>query len=628
MTRRARLLLAAFIALAPLSHLAAAQAQPRLETQISTQTVEVGQTLRVQLSATGAEQADSPRLEVPQGFVVDGPSVGTSQQVSIVNGSVSRTVGLTATWQLTATKVGEFTVGPASVNSSQGRVSGQRVRVRVVPPGQGPQAPRRSPRSPFDLDPFPGLGRTGRSLFDDVFGIGDPQTQPQAPAEYQIESAPDDIAFLRASVDKKRVVVGEQVTLKIYGYGGRGRFNENDPSEPRRPNFYSFPIVERSGREPLYVTTVGERVFHVAKLRELALFPLKAGRQEIGPMTIKFYGSGYVTRLSPEGLERKSPVVSVEVVDPPVQGRPNGYRIGDVGNYRLEVVVAPNAIEAGGSVSVTATLKGIGNLPTQLLTPDQHGVEWLTPSITDHVQVLKDGRVGGSRTFTYVVRLTKVGRVSLGELTLPFYNPAAAQYSVARAALGQIEVKPSSRPAAEQTKEREKLSALAKVHPSQGQYNATTTHIADQPWYWFLIAGSPLSVLMVQAGQSLVQRVRKRRRGATDSLEKKSKAALDAAAAAARKDDAEAAIAHIERALFLGIEASCGLRARALLKEQLGEALTAAGLAEDQAGALEALLRDTESLRFGGANLSLSELLQRASKLLKSLPARARKAVH
>src|SRR5690606_26631286 len=136
---------------------------------------------------------------------------------------------------------------------------------------------------------------------------------------------------LRATLSKRRVVVGEQVTLDIYAYGSRGLFQEQNPREARRPKFFTHSLVDTSARQPHYQVEVGGRRFTAKLLRRYALFPLESGQLEIGPMEISFYGSGYVSRQSPEGIVRQSPQLTVEVVDPPSDGRPTDYQPGNVG---------------------------------------------------------------------------------------------------------------------------------------------------------------------------------------------------------------------------------------------------------------------------------------------------------
>jgi hypothetical protein len=58
-------------------------------------------------------------------------------------------------------------------------------------------------------------------LFDDDDPTG---SLPPYPEELRVDRAPDAYAFLRAVASPTQVVVGQQLTLKIYAYGRQGPF--------------------------------------------------------------------------------------------------------------------------------------------------------------------------------------------------------------------------------------------------------------------------------------------------------------------------------------------------------------------------------------------------------------------
>src|SRR5215510_9811528 len=140
-----------------------ASAQTDLSLQVSAREISVGDTLDVQLDAMSEDdQAPSnPELVVPNSFEMRGPSLGTRQQVSISGFRMVRQSGISATWQLTATRAGVYSIGPASVQVGGRRQQAQPVQIRVLPEGQRPQRSqgsrrgRRGLRTPFDpFDPF------------------------------------------------------------------------------------------------------------------------------------------------------------------------------------------------------------------------------------------------------------------------------------------------------------------------------------------------------------------------------------------------------------------------------------------------------------------------------------------
>ena len=191
------------------------------------------------------------------------------------------------------------------------------------------------------------------------------------------------------------MVVGEQVTLAIDAYGSRGPFREVSSTEPSHPDFLSFAIITDAHGEQHFRVPIGGTTWFAVKFREFALFPLHAGSLRIGAMDMGFEGRGYQTSSRHAGLRRSSEPIQISVVEPPIASRPPGYRVGDVGSYKLTATVEPRQVMAGDAVSIVVKLEGTGNLPHQLNTPQQRGIEWLEPTIVEDVepQVRRDRRL-------------------------------------------------------------------------------------------------------------------------------------------------------------------------------------------------------------------------------------------
>ena len=116
--------------------------------------------------------------------------------------------------------------------------------------------------------------------------------------------------------------------------------------------------------------------------------------------------------------------------------------LGLIGNCQISALVQPRRVDEGGSVAVTINVTGSGNFPTSLNIPGKTGVEWLDPAKQEDIRP-RNGEVSGSRSFGYVVRLTRTGTVDLGTIELPYWNPRARRYEVARSALGSVDVIPN-----------------------------------------------------------------------------------------------------------------------------------------------------------------------------------------
>jgi len=604
-----------------------ASAQVDVSLELSSPTVEVDQS--VELQARAMSTSEAPELvdvKLPPGMTRAGPSIGSNHQISFTNGSLVKRTGINATWQVTPSKTGEFTLGPVRFRTEDGIVSTETVTLKVVPAGTLPRRARRRPRSLFDDDFFGNFGNFGRrgSPLDDIFGPNAPSIN-DAPPEYRIGVAPDSTAFLRAVIEPKTVTLGQQLTLSIYAYGSRGRYREQASREPRRTDFFSHSIVDTSNRQTLYTVDIGDQRYYTALVRRFALFPLKTGDLEIGPMEMTFYGSGYISRQNPEGLERKSQTLTVHVEEPPITGRPEGYQPGDVGRYKLSADVSPRQVQQGDSISVVATLKGVGNLPANLLTPEQKGVEWLPPTVQEKLQVTSDSMLGGTKTFTYVVRLDKPGEIDLGRLQLPFYNPQVRRYQTAKVVLGKVQVAPKPQTQNQkdaQQPDKQELAELLKPSADLGPGAEISTPLPSRPWFWWLTLCAPLAVVVAQASSAGVRGVLARVRARRDSSTKRAGDAMTKARNAARQGDVAATATALEKVVFTSIEAKTGVRGRALLREELAGRLQQEGVDEAHATELVELLAELEAARFSKAEIDPRELVSRATRCLKKLPAR------
>jgi hypothetical protein len=597
--------------------------------------VEAGKPVAVQLSVSSTEGSpDSPRLDVPHGFNTRGPSVSQRYSTSISGFSATTKREITATWNVMTNAVGKHTIGPARAVVDGKTVTSNAVTISVLAPGSLPSAPQQAQRPGSLLDDddfFKGFPGFGRSRLDDLFGPRQPDLLPQAPPEFQLAEAPDGLAFLNATITPTTAVVGQQVTLRIVAYGAAGRFQERDPREPRRADFFSISMLDNQGSERLYSTRIGSSDYLAVKVREYALFPLKAGKLEIGPMKMLFHGSNYLSRKTGAPIERESQPLIVDVKEPPASERPIDYQVGDVGTYKLTATVSPRSIEQGNSFSVVAVLEGEGNPPQNLHAPERNELEWLQPTLTEHLQVNARKRVEGRRTFTYIVKANKAGTIEVGELRLPYYDPSTGKYEIAKANLGNVSVTavaPATTPgrtavdAAAQKPDEISLADLAKPRPVLAPYAPRSPAWVRSPWLWWLTLGAPAAAFMLRPLSNQLTNLSSRRRERRNSLKNQVQQQMLQAASLAESGDGAGALSALERAIFMGVEDATGVKARAVLRSKLRETLLAHGMSEGQANETTELLSEFESHRFGGTTTGLDELTKRTRKLVRTFGSR------
>jgi hypothetical protein len=602
-----------------------AQAQYSTHTVVNARRVEVGQTFLVKFTAMsngGRATVTDAKLTLPASMHASSPSHSSETTMDLTSGTMNQ--GLSFTWQVTASSPGKFKVGPPVMTISGTRVQGDAQLVDVVPAGTGGPGGAGGP-SPFD--PFTFMNQFGGGNFLPPGFFQEPQDQQAAPEvdnspeDMRVQQAPDPLAFLHATLTPKRAVIGEQLSLRIYAYGSRGLFKPASSTEPTHADFLSYNVEDPDGGRFHPLNIAGTR-FLGAKIRELALFPLHAGTLQAGAMKMGFAGEGYPNKTPTQGLVRESNLAEVIVSEPPLQGRPPGYKLGDVGDYTLNAAVDPRQIMAGDAVSVVATLSGVGNVPFKLITPEKTGVEWLEPSVNEHVEA-KENIVQGSRVFTYVVRINQPGSIDLGELTLPFYDPKRHVYQIARAALGTVSVTPNPNLSKHPPDERvDRLASVLRLRKVLGAEASAQKPLGDRKGFWLFLLGAPLGVILSGGGLSLLGTLRERLRARGQSLSAQIELSLAEADSAASKD-AAGTVAALERALFGAIELKLGLKARAVLKSELIAELAARGLPEPLAGETGALLEDCDALRFIGepSGIRAEELVTRAERLVGELRA-------
>lgn len=584
-------------------------AAPKLSAKLSSNRVEVGEIVTLELRATTqGDDAQPLQITLPPGIQKVGESA--------MQGG-GRTRQLVVSWQLMAVKPGRYTIAGPAV-----QWSGKRFTTSAVTFEATPSTGRRS--SPFMLPGGISI-RLGGGLDDE-----DDAPPEKDRADLALPAAPDNLLFLRAVADKKTAVIGEQVTVTFYAYF-RANFHPEESHDAPFDDFRTVSILDEPGTQQgaLYARA-GQDRFNVKVIGRVAAFPLKAGVLHTGTAKMKL--SGF--RMGPY-TERESNDEVITVTEPPLEYRPPGYRFGDVGQFKLEALVQARRIDEGGAVPVLLTVTGSGSFPDSIRVPERTGLEWLDPEKKEKLAI-QGGTVTGSRSFGYVVRVKDAGTVDLGAVELSYWNPAAKRYEVTRAALGKVEVTrkaggaaPSSSGGAAPAPSGDAAAVdpfigLSTPRMALGAYAAARPPIwGEGAALWGLLAAPPLLVLGAFAGSLGLRKARARRAAGAESKITLAEKALDEAHEAEARGDMKALAAALERALHLAVEGATGLRSRGVLIADLPGELAPLGVAPDLAEEVRAALLACESLRFDpdgeGAARDLSERARRVVHELAQL---------
>jgi hypothetical protein len=259
--------------------------------------------------------------------------------------------------------------------------------------------------------------------------------------------------------------------------------------------------------------------------------------------------------------------------------------------------------------------------------PSRDGVEWLVPEVHESLGSQEHDRFGGKRTLDYVVRLQRAGDVDLGELRLPFWDPDAKAYGIARASLGSVRVKASATPTGQEPP-RELLPGLPPARMRLEGFRGARVHSDDSPLFWLLgVVGWPAAFGLAFGAKGLGERVSRiyRHRRTSPAAELRQRVA--AAHAASRGKNPRDADAATVRALLAATVAHAGVNIRgAAGGDDVAARLSSAGVSKDAAANVAELLVECEAARFAPDASDVSQAGQRWARAQQVIAALGRQA--
>jgi BatD DUF11 like domain len=395
---------------------------------------EVGTEDVFQLTVVVVDPPDNAQVQfpAPEDFEVLSSSQSTQRSIEM-NGSgppVIQTVRKHVL-MMRASRPGSLTL-PPSVLTAGGRTyrtESLKMTVRKGRVGPPPaQAGRQQMPDPFRNFPF--------GAMQDPF---EEEDEPKDREDLRIPRGDSDL-FLRATIDKKQVYVGEQVTLSLYIYSRVDLSSVDAVTMPKLEGFWSEDVespTQLTGEQRI-VNGIPYRTY---LLRRRALFPVKSGTLSVtaaeADITTGFLFAGH-------RVHRVSNSLDVEVKPLP-PGGPKGMSSAQVGQWDLSLEVSQTQVELGQPVTVKVILEGAGNVknvtPPRLEAPA--ALKVYDPTTTDKV-VPDKWRIQGRRVQEYLVMPQRTGTFTLPALEFPYFDPRTARYEVARTEPVELTVEPGA----------------------------------------------------------------------------------------------------------------------------------------------------------------------------------------
>ena len=335
--------------------------------------------------------------------LVWGPQKGRSSSVSIVNGHKSKTSQTTYTYILMPKKTGHFRLQAATVKVKGKNYTSDMPEVEVVSDGAKPQGS----------------------------GSASSGGQDSGAAQSSGSVSPDDM-FLRLTLSKRRLMVGEPVTatLKLYQ-----RVNITGFENAKFPDFNGFwsQEVQAPSNIEFKRESLDDKIYNSAVLRSWTLIPQKAGEIKISPAELvclvnvraqrqptgsifdDFFMDDYQTirkRVTTDPL-----TVTVSALP---AGAPASFG-GGVGQFRISAALSRDSLQTHDAASLVITVTGKGNValleaPKVNFPPDFE------------VYDVKTSEVQGGKQFEYPFIPRSYGDFTIAPVEYSYYDMSSGKY--------------------------------------------------------------------------------------------------------------------------------------------------------------------------------------------------------
>jgi hypothetical protein len=542
-------------------------------------------TFRCEIVVSNAPEGAVVQFPAPSDFEVLSRSESTQMSYSVGAGGMGQIKQVRKyTLILRATRTGALTIPAAGLQTASRTYKTESIKLDVVPGRLAPD-PRTQrkppPQNPFGLPPgFP------PGLFDDD-DLAPPGANPFDPFGDDEPSIPrsDSDLFLRASLDRPEVFVGEQVTLTLYIYSRIDLMAVDSVIMPKLEGFLAQDIASPTNLAP-ETRTIGGVPYRAYLLRSKALFPLKPGDVTIEAAESDI--SSGVFPFSGRKIHRKSNTLTLKV-------KPLPAGAGNVGRWRLSSTVNQTDVTLGEPVQLKLILEGRGNLKAVTLPKLEApaALRVFDPQQTEKQTVTKN-LVGGTRTVEYVLVPQQTGTFTVPGLTLEYFDPESQKIETSAVDPITLTVRPSSTGAqatqvptngalpVDPTARNQLVGGGLKPLRNTARFSEPRPPSWSRPAFPFLALG-PVALGLLLGVAALV-RGQLGQEDATSRRERQAKAARKRLAQAEKVSATGSTsdfYAEVDKALRSFLEARLGQPVTGLTRPQLDEAMQGAQVPDD-----------------------------------------------
>lgn len=387
-----------------------------------------GETFRAEFALNAKPDDNSFVPPSFEGFdVLAGPATSQGQSISIVNGSMTKSINYSITYVLVAQRTGELRIGAAEIGVDGATYHTQETPIEVRAAGDAAG------------------GRAG----------GDREERESESLEQRAgnQIGKDDV-MLRLVLSRRSVYKGEPIraALKLYS-----RVNVAGSEGAKMPAFNGFWSQQLDVEQGPFRETVGGKVYEAYNIAEYLLYPQQSGRLTIEPAELTvfvqvvvqssrhydpFFGGGHEIYNVRRAL--RTPEVTVDVREFPA-GAPASFT-GAVGKYTMEASLSSKSVSANSAANINVRIAGTGNLnfmqAPALNLPSSF--ELYDTKTTEQIRNSGSGSMG-YRSFEYPFIPRAEGDYVIAPIEFTYFNPETAKYVTLRSEEFAISVTPDAK---------------------------------------------------------------------------------------------------------------------------------------------------------------------------------------
>lgn len=540
--------------------------------------------------------------------IIGGPFTSTSSSVQIINGSVSRTNTQTFSFHLRAIKEGVFTIPSASITVDRKKITSEPCEINVT------------------------ASATSSGNYSNNTSNS---TNNSSKKE----------VFLKATPNKKKVYQGEQILLTYNIYYTIPISQLSVSKSPSYSGFWTKDISDNDGSLQQSSTIIDGQPYNVATIKEMVLFPQKAGELTIEPLELSclaqirqqrqrtntydpfedFFGDVLGTSYTNVRKEIKSQPITIEVLPLPTANKPNSFN-GAVGQFTFTSKIDKNELKVNEAFTLTLTVSGKGNielleLPKPILPPD---FEVYDPKISTTV---KNNALGiyGSKKAEYIIIPRVSGDFTLDDIEFSYFNPTLKKYETLKSDIHAIQVQKgeSSTSSAIYTPGQADIKYLGSdirhINVNDNDLNITGVNFFMSTTYIIIIAGMIVIFVVVLVIYKKVNKFNKNQALVKNKQATKvAKKRLNNAHKYMISNEQNSFYEEFSQALWGYISDKLNIVRSQLSMDSVREIMLSKEVSEDIVNEFVELLNNCEYARFapGDANKKMDELYQKGIELI------------